>query len=573
VKPGSAPGRPSGRAGRFLFRRRLAVFLFFCLFSSLSCGRGKEAVFRVSFPGFGLYGLSQEASSGLLGVPDSQKLDYEFRSRDGTGASSRAEGDLPVIPPGSSLEIVYSVSGDIPRELKDSFFPVLDLGPGALWELPWDASFLGFDESLSPSAYAVPAAGVLEGFSVYLSGAEGRAPPRRRGEEGGAFLRIEGISVVPRRFGFEKKGGGFFASPFVLKTADAFVIDPPPGYRFEDAKLLASGTDFAAGTGNFRLDATGAFSVPFPALGDPFPASASGGLERFVLVHSQPPPFPQPVPADPRIILDYPRESWRDPRYEIFRWENFPSILILDTADYGVQDRLLKRLAFFVEKAGFRGRLASDRELAGLHGWNAHDYRAEDLARFFDTAEKSGFPLLSEERELLAVLFDAGILLRTDGGITDGEGAVISVSRESPGYLRELFMAHEGFHGLFFIDSEFRDFSRSRWNGLSPEARRFILSFFDYQHYDINDEYLVINEFMAHCLQQPASRAAPYFGQTLPGRLAASARRRGDLPPKDEAAGNWPLLARAFRAEAEAFSAYVNERWGFAAGKVSGARR
>jgi hypothetical protein len=533
-----------------------------------SCGRGKEAAFRVSFPGFSLYGLSRKAAGGLLDISNPSKLEYVFQ-----GERGRRGADFPVIPPGSSFEIVYSVSGDVPRELKDAFFPVLDLGSGGLWALPWDASFSGFDESPPRAGYAVPAEGALPGFSVYLSDADGReydAGGRRPGVRD-VFIRVEEIGPVPRRFGFEKRDGGFFASPFVSMTEGAFVIDPPPEYRFDGAELQAAGTDFAVRAGGFHLGGSGAFAVPSPALQAPFPASGKGGLERFILVHSEAPPFPRPVSADPRVILDYPVEAWRDRRYEIFRWESFPSILILDTADYGVQDRLLKRLAFFVEKAGFRGRLSSDRELAGLHGWNAHDYRAEDLARFFDAAEKSGFPLLPEERELEAVLFDEGILLRDGDGIKSGEGAVISLSRESPGYLRELFMVHEGFHGLFFIDGAFRDFSRSRWEGLLPPARRFILSFFDYQRYDINDEYLVINEFMAHCLQQPAPRAAVYFGQTLPARLSSSPLRRGDLPPEDGAAGNWPLLARAFRAEAEAFSAYVNERWGFAAGRVSNA--
>jgi hypothetical protein len=129
-------------------------------------------------------------------------------------------------------------------------------------------------------------------------------------------------------------------------------------------------------------------------------------------------------------------------------------------------------------------------------------------------------------------------------------------------------MVHEGYHGIFFIDQDFRDFSRSRWDQLPRTAKRFILSYFDYQHYDINDQYLVLNEFMAHVLQQPVSRAAGYFGETLAGRIDASSWRRTVLPEKDEATGTWPELARAFHAEAEAFSAYAESRWGLAAGRV-----
>jgi hypothetical protein len=252
----------------------------------------------------------------------------------------------------------------------------------------------------------------------------------------------------------------------------------------------------------------------------------------------------------------------------VFRWESFPSLLIFDTADYDVQDRLLKRLAFFTEKAGYRGRLAPDAEIADQHGWNAHDYRARDLARFFEAARLENFPLLPEERQLEAILLDAAIIARAGDRILPGEGGIVSISRESTAYLRSMFMAHEGFHGIFFIDEDFRAFSQSRWDGLSPVAKRFILSYFDYQHYDIQDEYLVVNEFMGHILQQPVSGAARYFGETLAARIDASSWRRTVLPEKDEATGTWPELASAFRAEAVAFDAYVNSRWGLGAGRV-----
>jgi hypothetical protein len=292
------------------------------------------------------------------------------------------------------------------------------------------------------------------------------------------------------------------------------------------------------------------------------------GIEEFILASSPPLPFPEPIPADPGVILEYPRESWRDKRFEIFRWDRFPGVLIFDTSDYAFQDRLLKRLAFFVEKTGFRGRLASDSEIADLHAWNAHDYRPEDLARFFDAAREKNFPLLSEEHELEDLLIAFGIIRETETGIYPGEGAIISISRESPDYLRRLFMVHEGFHGLFFIDEDFRNFSRSRWEGLSGTAKRFIKNYFEYQQYDPNDEYLMINEFMAYCLQQPVSQAGKYFGEIVASRLDASPWRRSVLPEKDEEAGNWPEIAAAFTAEAEAFSAYVNRRWGLAAGRV-----
>jgi len=288
-------------------------------------------------------------------------------------------------------------------------------------------------------------------------------------------------------------------------------------------------------------------------------------------------PSLEPISSDPGVILSYPIDSWRDKRYEVFRWDIFPEILIFDTATYAVQDRLFKRLAFFVEKAGFRGRLASDAEIADLHGWNAHDYRAEDLARFFEAARKSNFPLLPEERELELLLLGTGIIRRNAASeIIPGKGAIISLSRESDKTdrgLRPRFMAHEGFHGIYFIDEDFRDFSRRRWEIFPAPAKKFLLSFFDFQAYDIKDADLVINEFMAHVLQLPVSQAAWYFGEFQPGRMiSTSPWRRSSLPEKEELSAEgrpfWPELAAAFTAEGEAFSRYVNQRWGLAAGRV-----
>ena len=285
----------------------------------------------------------------------------------------------------------------------------------------------------------------------------------------------------------------------------------------------------------------------------------------------------EPITADPSYVLSCSQESWRNKRYEVFKWESFPEILIFDTASYAVQDRLFKRLAFFVEKAGFRGRLAADSEIASLHGWNAHDYRAEDLAAFFEAARKSNFPLLAEERELESLLLNAGIIRRNAvSEIIPGRGAVISISRESDRVdksLRPRFMTHEGYHGIFFLDSDFRNFSRQRWEIFPAAAKKFLLSFFDFQAYDTKDQYLVVNEFMAHVLQLPVSQIAWYFGEYQPNRMiTASPWRRSSLPEKEVAASDgrrhWPEIASAFTAEAEAFSRYVNQRWGFAAGKV-----
>jgi hypothetical protein len=355
------------------------------------------------------------------------------------------------------------------------------------------------------------------------------------------------------------------------------VLDPPrpflgPGTGALKAEAYRGGISVEAGGGFLIETQPESTEIDLPQ-GWPvsFPLYLGGGPFRRVRLLPASLPGEEPIAADPGLVLSWPAESWKEKGYAVFRWDAFPQVLIFDTADYAVQDRLFKRLAFFVEKRGFRGRLAPDEEIAGLHGWNAHDYRSRDLAAFFAAAEEARFPLLAEELELRALLLDTGILARRNGKIVPGAGAVISISRESDDYLRRRFMAHEGFHGIYFIDEDFRNFSRRRWEGLSEPVRRFILSYFDFQAYDISDTDLVINEFMAHVLQQDESQAGAYFGGILPNRMVArSPWRESALPDEGRSGGTryWAVLDRAFRAEAEAFSRYVRQRWGLAAGRV-----
>jgi hypothetical protein len=527
----------------------MGLLLVLAAVFTASCQYREAAAFPLRGIEKNLYGLSREAAAGALPLEAGKRYVYRFE-------------EPLTLTKEFSLELEYRVP---PGGLEI----ILEWGDGA-WVLPRDASFLGAGEG--PLRYALPVPpGPVEGFGIAVTG-EGRT-----GAPGA--LELRGLGLVPRWYGFARDPGETRLTPFVYREGGNLVINPPPEYRpagYPEAaaalerpgalRLSAAGRRFEAlpapGTAELRIPGELLPEEPYPLV---LETEAAVRFFRLGPAPDRHPPA-EPLPADPGIVLAYPPERWRDPRWEIFRWDRFPEILIFDTADYQVQDRLFKRLAFFVEKAGFRGRLAPDREIAGLHGWNAHDYRAEDLAAFFELARQSGFPLLPEDRELEGILLRGGILRREGGAIRAGKGAVISISRQSGDSLRSLFMAHEGFHGLFFIDRDFRDWSRRRWENLPPAARRFLLSYFGYQAYDVNDEYLMVNEFMAHLMQQSVSRASRYFGETLAGRIAASPWRRTVLPPGE--GPFWPELGETFRAEAAAFSAYAETRWGLAAGRV-----
>jgi len=241
-------------------------------------------------------------------------------------------------------------------------------------------------------------------------------------------------------------------------------------------------------------------------------------------------------------------------------------------ASYALQDRFFKRLAFFVEKKGFRGKLWKDEEIEEFRGWNAHDYRAEDLAQFFSVAAATAFPLNQEEQELRELLLANGIIQKGDdlSPYLPGRGAVLSIARGAEEYLRTLFLVHESFHGLFFIDPEFQEFAGARWKKLDLKAKRFLAGYFslDSLQYDTANEYLMKNELMAYVLQQNVGAASHYFGSVLPSRLYRTGWGRSFLPPQDRKTGTWPLLARLFTAEAQAFNRFVQERYGLTAGKV-----
>jgi len=532
----------------------LALFFLF-IFTFFSCENDREVLFTVNAANAPLQALSREAQEGTLDFSKPKKLEYRF-----SGAFSS--------PPNSSFNIEYDINPHI-QGGNENYSLILKMGDNS-WLLPTDTAAVH---------YSLPVDETFDGrFSITLESASTGQTPQ-------SVFKIRSISFSDRRwFGFYTDDSGrFCVTPFVSKQDDSFVIDIPSAFRpnplsTEIKVALSANVSALLEFAGYKVEPLlGANKLNKEIYLSPALFFTRGQLvltadevDIFRLSEmSEVKDFPIPIVADPAFVLDWPKRFWRSEAYEIFCWKDFPSLLIFDFADYAAQDRMLKRLAFFVEKTGFRGRLAPDSEIANLHAWNAHDYRAEDLANFFDTARKSNFPLLAEEKELEKILLDAKIISEDQGSITALEGGIVSISRESNDYLRSRFMVHEAFHGIFFIDEDFREFSRRRLAQFSPAAKRFIASFFEYQQYDIRDEYLYINEFMAHVLQQPVSEAADYFGSFLPRRLE-STWRASALPQKNEASGTWPALESAFAAEARAFSDYVNSRWSLAAGRVWG---
>lgn len=221
-----------------------------------------------------------------------------------------------------------------------------------------------------------------------------------------------------------------------------------------------------------------------------------------------------PVRTDPGLILNYKTSYWRTLDYEVFEWDRYPGILFFDTRNYDVQDNFFRRLAYFVEKAGYKGRLLTNQELEGKHGYNAHDYSAESMARFFNKATEIGFKLNPEEELLKKILIHNGFFEVEGNYLKANEGGLVSISQESQPWLRSTLLAHEGWHTIFFRDAEFRNYVSAVYYTMDPDSRAFLIDYFKSQEslgYDTNDEYLMNNEFMAYIMQQKLSDVSEYF--------------------------------------------------------------
>ncbi len=291
----------------------------------------------------------------------------------------------------------------------------------------------------------------------------------------------------------------------------------PDAWGFEPRTITVAGTD----AGGFDLEV------------GTFPAAAD-------------------LPADPETIVAWPAEKWRSPQREWFAWQG-TSVLALVTADYRVQDAYLKRLAFFVEKTGYRGRLVTDAEVAQLHGWNAHDYASPDLARFFDLAAQQNFPLNQAELELRGRLANAGIIVENAGRWQAGTGALVGVSAESPPALRAVLFVHEAFHGLYYTSQQFRDAVLQAWQAMSEDARAAFRGFLSLSRYDPSNEALMVNEFQAYTLQRRAAEWPSFFDRVL-----------ATVPVSKQG----PLLTELLTA-ARAIDATVGRLYGLSSGKVA----
>ena len=133
-------------------------------------------------------------------------------------------------------------------------------------------------------------------------------------------------------------------------------------------------------------------------------------------------------------------------------------------------------------------------------------------------------------------------------------GGILGISRSSSHIERELLLAHESFHGVFFSSAEYRSYCQKLWDSLPPELTSFYETFLDSLGYDTSAPTLVVNEFQAYLMQQPLAYAEAYFERFL--RL----QKHEDYAP--------PVGPGQFLKNAQGLDAFTRSRFGFGAGGV-----
>lgn len=241
---------------------------------------------------------------------------------------------------------------------------------------------------------------------------------------------------------------------------------------------------------------------------------------------SRPTPQPAGLPSadEAQILAAAPNTTL------IYRFAQAPDILVAIFPSLHTQALTLNRAAVFIEMAGIsRDHVPDDpammQDIAAAHidfndFYSGHDYRAADLRRMWQMADRQGLTLLPEEQALRAALTAAAT---APGGF----GAVISLPPPGEGLqdsaARATILRHELSHGLYFTDPTYAATVTAFWqNTLSEQERIGFRRFLGRGGYDTTNEDLMRNEMQAYLVHTPDRR---FFRPGLVGISGAEAAR------------------------------------------------
>jgi hypothetical protein len=257
-------------------------------------------------------------------------------------------------------------------------------------------------------------------------------------------------------------------------------------------------------------DATHSLRAPPPRQARTLPAllglatviALLGALVGFRHAPSPPAPPPSMPPlADEAALLAKPTDV-----FSLWRFSAAPGILVAIFPSLHAQALSLNRVAALIERPGMpRDHVLDDATLAAEIGRTAesfdtyyygHDYRADDLARFYALADRGGAALNDMERLLRERLRAAGFFAGA------APAALITLPPHGDGLLdpsaRATILHHELSHGAYFTNPAYAAYVDSFWTGLTAPERAAFRHFLGEEGYDTGNDDLMRNETQAY---------------------------------------------------------------------------
>ena len=243
---------------------------------------------------------------------------------------------------------------------------------------------------------------------------------------------------------------------------------------------------------------------------------------------------------------------------QVFRYAGNSNILVLDFPSLREQGPALNRIATLIEKQGTpRDRILSTAELQSYIRsvqrtpdtlYFGHNYRAFDMVRFFNLADKDNVALNEFEKKLRQILLDHGFMIRAnaDYEMVKPEKALVSVVQEQSddpttpqselvdARLRNTIFRHELSHGEFITNQAYREYCEYFWRErMSEPERDAFRRFLATREYDAGNEQLVINEMQAFLMHTPNETVfnAASLGVTTDQLESLQQRFIGGAPP------------------------------------------
>lgn len=193
----------------------------------------------------------------------------------------------------------------------------------------------------------------------------------------------------------------------------------------------------------------------------------------------------------------------RIPYVEVAPVADIPGTHLAVFSQRQVMNTALSRASMYIEE----GRMASHSELvSGVRVWTAagHDLTGPDLARFWKSFRKAKnrfeFPkIFGEDLQIESDFWNFFLLPKLK---ENPRLVLLGVSADSPHEQIEGTIGHELLHAQFFSNPLFQKTAQKFWKTqLSAKEQSAVKQRLSSSHYDVRNQFLLVNEFQAYTLQ------------------------------------------------------------------------